>query len=163
MQEKNDKLNTEVRYLKGVGPKKSRTLADIGIGTVEDILYYLPMRYEDRSNFTAIKDLKMGEYQTVRGDIVTALTRLSKSGMTIFELVVADGSGFVRAVWFNQPYLAKLFLPESKVIFYGKSGKGNCFWACPSLNISPISTPKFKKNVSYMESLTRSPTPSIRP
>ena len=80
MQEKNNLLKTPVRYFKGVGPKKSELLAKLGIGTAEDVMYYLPLRYEDRSNFTAIKDLKIGEYQTVRGEIATLGTRRAKSG-----------------------------------------------------------------------------------
>ena len=55
MQEK----KIDIRYLKGVGPKKAEFLHRAGIATVEDLLYYLPRRYEDRSKFTLIKDLKI--------------------------------------------------------------------------------------------------------
>ena len=66
MQEKNN-LKVPARYIKGVGPKKGELLSKIGINTIEDTLYYLPKRYEDRSNITPIKNLKEGESQTVQG------------------------------------------------------------------------------------------------
>ena len=56
MQEKNNLLKTPVRYLKGVGPKRGELLKRLAVETIEDILYYLPARYEDRSKFTPIKD-----------------------------------------------------------------------------------------------------------
>jgi ATP-dependent DNA helicase RecG len=82
MQEKNNlgNLKTLVRYIKGVGPKKSEYLARVGLNTVEDILYYLPKRYEDRSSVTAIKDLKPGEASTIQGEITTRRVDISGGG-----------------------------------------------------------------------------------
>jgi len=119
MQEKND-LTTPVRYFKGVGPKKSEYLSKLGIRTAEDILYYLPSRYEDRSNFTAIKDLRVGERQTVKAKVVTVSSRRAKSGTAIFQIAVTDETGFIHAVFFNQPYLADYFRKGQEVILYGK-------------------------------------------
>ena len=96
MQEKNKTLETPVRYFKGVGPKRSELLSGIGIETALDLLYYLPARYEDRSVFTNIKDLKTGEYQTVRGKVVTTGSRVAKTGGRVFNLAIADDTGFVR-------------------------------------------------------------------
>ncbi|MDP3730211.1 MAG: ATP-dependent DNA helicase RecG [Candidatus Omnitrophota bacterium] len=119
MQEKNN-LKTLVRYIKGVGPKKSEYLAKIGLDTIEDILYYLPKRYEDRSSVTAIKDLKPGETGTIQGEIASLSSRAARSGAPIFQAVVADPTGYIRAVWFNQPYLRDMFKTGDKVILYGK-------------------------------------------
>lgn len=120
MQEKNDILNTPVRYFKGVGPIRGELLAHLGIKTAEDILYYLPARYEDRSNFTAIKDLKPGQAQVVRGEILTIGSRIAKSGANVFQVTVTDRTGFVHAVWFNQPYLKDYFKKGQTVVLYGK-------------------------------------------
>ena len=119
MQEKNQALKTPVRYIKGVGPKKSGHLSEAGINTVEDILYYLPARYEDRSNFTKIRDLKLNEHFTVIGEVLTLGLRRGKSGMPIFQISVTDHTGFIQAVWFNQPYLKDYF----------KRGMKECFTA----------------------------------
>ncbi|MDP3804770.1 MAG: DEAD/DEAH box helicase, partial [Candidatus Omnitrophota bacterium] len=120
MQEKNV-LTTPVRYIKGVGPKRGEELAMLGVHTVRDILYYLPRRYEDRSNFTPIKDLKIGEYQTVQGEVVTLGSRLTKSGVSLFQMAVTDQTGFVHAVFFHQPYLKDYFKKGETVILYGKA------------------------------------------
>ena len=119
MQEKNI-LKTPVRYIKGVGPRKGEYLTRLGIYTVEDILYYLPTRYEDRSRFTSIKELKVGEHQTVQGEIITLSSRLTKTGMPIFQIAITDQTGFIHAVWFNQPYLIDYFRKGQRVIIYGK-------------------------------------------
>ncbi|MBI5144510.1 MAG: ATP-dependent DNA helicase RecG, partial [Candidatus Omnitrophica bacterium] len=92
----------------------------LGIHTVEDILYYLPTRYEDRSRFTSIKELKVGEHQTVQGEIITLSSRLTKTGMPIFQIAITDQTGFIHAVWFNQPYLKDYFKKGQRVIIYGK-------------------------------------------
>jgi len=120
MQEKNNMLKTPVRYFKGVGPKKGGELSRLGIETAEDILYYLPARYEDRSNFTPIKELKISEYQTIQAEIMTLGSRLAKSGMPIFQMAVTDHTGLVHAVWFNQPYLKDYFKKGQTVVLYGK-------------------------------------------
>ena len=120
MQEKNKSIETPVRYFKGVGPKRSALLADIGVNTALDLLYYLPARYEDRSVFTKIRELKTGEYQTVRGKIVTTGSRIAKSGGRVFHLAIADDTGFIQATWFNKPYLADYLKPGFQVALYGK-------------------------------------------
>ena len=120
MQAKNNDLKTPVRYFKGVGPKRGELLSKLGIETAEDLLYYLPARYEDRSNLTAIKDLKIGEHQTIEGEVVTCSNRMAKSGMRFFQIAVTDGTGFVHATWFNQPYLKDYFKKGQHVILYGK-------------------------------------------
>jgi len=122
MQEKNslNGLNTPVRYFKGVGPKKSGDLAALGIKTAEDIIYYLPARYEDRSKIVKIRDLKMGEAQAVEGEIMTASSRRTKSGRSMFQIAVTDRTGIIHAVWFNQPYLKDYLIKSGKVVLYGK-------------------------------------------
>ncbi|MCX5677520.1 MAG: ATP-dependent DNA helicase RecG [Candidatus Omnitrophica bacterium] len=119
MQEKNS-LDTPVRYFKGVGPKKSDDLAALGIKTAEDILYYLPARYEDRSKIVKIRDLKMGEAQAIEGEIMTATSRRTKSGRSMFQASVTDRTGIIHAVWFNQPYLKDYLIKSAKVVLYGK-------------------------------------------
>ncbi len=120
MQAKTDILETPVRYFKGVGPKRCEHLLRLGIKTASDLLYYLPSRYEDRSNFTAIKDLKTGEKQTIRGEVLAMSTRLTKRGMPVFEMAVGDKTGRIPAVWFNQPFLTKFFKVGQEIILYGK-------------------------------------------
>ena len=118
MQEKN--LKTQIRYLKGVGPRKSECLAKIGLNTIEEMLYYLPKRYEDRSSPTAIKDLKAGESCMIKGEVLTSASRATKTGLPVFQISVTDSTGFIHAVWFNQPYLSGTFKKGDLVVLYGK-------------------------------------------
>ncbi len=120
MQEKNNLLKTPVRYFKGVGPKRGELLSKLGLQTAEDILYYLPARYEDRSNFTAVRDLKIGEHQTIQGEIITLTSRLTKARHRVFQMAINDRTGIIHAAWFNQPYLKDYFKKGDKIVLYGK-------------------------------------------
>ncbi len=108
-----------VRYVKGVGPARSEILARLDIGTVEDLLYHFPRRYEDRSRFCTINKVKVGEYATIKGEVLTAGLRRGK-GMALFKMAVGDETGVIYAVWFNQPYMQKMFRSGDKVVLYGK-------------------------------------------
>lgn len=125
MQVKNPEQNITmpIRYLKGVGPKKADLLKRLGIGTIEELLYYLPRRYEDRSNFTLIKDLKIGEYQTLKAKVLASGVHRTKRGITLFRLAVEDKTGILYCIWFNQPYLKKIFKPGQSIIVFGKVEK----------------------------------------
>lgn len=119
MQEKKQ----DIRYLKGVGPKKAELLGKLGIGTVEDLLYYLPRRYEDRGNFSLIKDVKVGECQAIRGNVLTFGISRTRKGINIFQLALGDKTGVIYCVWFNQPFLKKFFKIGLEIIIYGKVEK----------------------------------------
>lgn len=120
MQEKNIRLDTPVRYLKGVGPKRSEQLSRLGVHTVEDVLYYLPLRYEDRSRITPIRELKIGEPQAIRADVVTVSSRRARTGAQVVQAALTDGTGFIHAVWFNQPYIADSLKRGQEIIAYGR-------------------------------------------
>ncbi|MBN2452752.1 MAG: ATP-dependent DNA helicase RecG [Candidatus Omnitrophica bacterium] len=111
---------TEVRFLKGVGPKRSEDLAKVGVRTVEDILFYLPSRYEDRSKVVKIRELKVGEANTVEGEIAAVSNKRTARGLSMFDITLADDTGFIHAVWFNQPYLKDYLLKGAKVTLYGR-------------------------------------------
>ncbi len=130
-------LATEVMYLKGVGPGRAEILASHGIHTVEDLLYYTPFRYEDRTRVTSIRDLVPGQTTTVLARVLTSGLMRTRSGVYIYDLAAADASGpqargLVRCKWFNALYLEKnkVFRPGQRVFFYGKAevdryGTGN--------------------------------------
>lgn len=117
-----DKLGQSVQYLKGVGPKKAKIFNKMGIVTLEDLLYYFPHRYEDRTSLVPIKDMKVGLTYTVRAQVLARGQRQAhrRRGFSIFELIVGDASGRLYCVWFNQPYLKDYFLVGSSLILYGK-------------------------------------------
>lgn len=118
----NNILETSVRYLKGIGPKKAEIFNAVGITTVEDLLYYFPRRYEDRTKFTAISELQEGNVQTIKAEILAKGQRQSwkRRGFHIIELAVGDSTGKIFCIWFNQPYLKDYFEVGATLILHGK-------------------------------------------
>ena len=108
-----------LRYIKGVGPKRTLVFQKIGIHSVRDLLYLFPRRYEDRSHFAPLNNLPLNEPITCRGEIVDVKFKPIR-GMPLVEVLIGDDAGTLRAVWFNQPYLKKLFECGQQVILYGK-------------------------------------------
>ena len=108
--------------MKGIGPRRAEALEQVGLRTVEDLLFHLPFRYEDRSAFLPIGALQAGVRATVRGRVLTAVLRRTRMrGFSIFEALIEDGSGAIRAVFFNQPYLRTLLTRGREVILYGEA------------------------------------------
>lgn len=117
--------DTPVQYVKGVGPKRAQFLQRLGIKTLEDILYHLPWRYEDRENLKKISELAYGNVETTSGEVSSAkIITTPRKRMKIFEAVISDGTGFLKCRWFNQPYMEKYFKKGQKVILSGVI-KGN--------------------------------------
>ncbi|MBM3246425.1 MAG: ATP-dependent DNA helicase RecG [Candidatus Omnitrophica bacterium] len=116
-------LSTSVRYLKGIGPKRAKSFNKAGISTIEDLLYYFPRRYEDRTNFLAISKLQAGQHQTIKARVLARGERKSfrRRGFSIVEAAVGDGTGKLFCVWFNQPYLADYFKVGTTLVLYGKT------------------------------------------
>ncbi|MCK4249195.1 MAG: ATP-dependent DNA helicase RecG [Candidatus Omnitrophica bacterium] len=120
MDRNEDKLNSSVQYLKGVGPKRSKIFNKLGVYSVGDLLYYLPRRYEDRSNLKPISQVKVNTFETVRGKVLTMGLRRTRKKLSVFELAVGDEGGFIYGVWFNQPFLKDRFKIGDEVILSGK-------------------------------------------
>jgi len=124
-----DLWNLPVRFARGVGPQRAAWLEKLAVHTVEDALWFLPWRYEDRSVRTAIGDLAPGARATICGLIRHSdLKRTARRRMTILDVTVEDSSGDLRAVYFNQPYLEKLFKPGSRVMMSGMVSAGRKGW-----------------------------------
>jgi ATP-dependent DNA helicase RecG len=135
---------SEVKYLKGVGPARAEILTGRGIRTVEDLLYYTPFRYEDRTHITRIRDLVPGQTTTVFAEVLTCGLVRTRKGVYIYDLAARDASGIIRCKWFNAVYLekGKVFRQGQRVFFYGKVerdfyGTGNLQIIQPQFEILP--------------------------
>ncbi len=112
-------LSTNVQYVKGIGPRIAAMLLEKGITTVEDLLYYLPFRYEDRLNPRGINELKAGEMASVIATVRTSgLFRTRR--MPLFEMTVGEGRDTLKCIWFNAAYLQDKFRAGQLVALYGK-------------------------------------------
>jgi ATP-dependent DNA helicase RecG len=115
-----DVLSTPLQFLKGVGPRKAADLKRAGLLTVEDLLYRLPFRYEDRSHMQPIATLRPGNKAAVLGEIKSANVALTRRrGFKIFHVVLADASGAIRCTWMNQAFLADILQPHLTVVIFG--------------------------------------------
>ena len=115
-------LATPLTYIKGVGPGRAAMLEAKGLSTVEDLLAYVPFRYEDRSNVKALNELAPGEMATVIAEVRSAsLSGFKRRNLGLFEASFTDRSrGILVGKWFHGGYLADRFAPGQKVALFGK-------------------------------------------
>jgi ATP-dependent DNA helicase RecG len=100
-------LDAPTTVLRGVGPRYKEALESLGIGTLGDMLYYFPFRYEDYSQLKPLKNIWYGETITVIGTIQSINTVPYKGGTgTRVDAILGDGTGTIRLSWFNQPWMA---------------------------------------------------------
>ena len=105
-----DRLSMSVQYIKGVGPKRASKLRRLNIHTVEDLIYFFPRSYEDRSKFSKINDCVEGQKYSLKVQIVSNPTVLRpRRNLSILKIPVKDDTGMAYLVWFNQDYLADSF------------------------------------------------------
>jgi len=113
-------LATPLQFLKGVGPRRAADFERAGLVTVEDLLYRFPIRYEDRSRLQTIASLKPGSTASIAGRVIACGLRATRRpGFKIFEAAIDDGSGSLRAVFLNQPFLRDIFARGQHVVLYG--------------------------------------------
>ena len=98
-------LSTSLEYIKGVGDKTGAQFAAAGLHTVGDLITFLPRAYEDFSHVTSIADIAPGKV-TVKARCEKIETRPVRRGMKVTTATLADDTGKIQAVWFNQPYRA---------------------------------------------------------
>src|SRR5512143_2877344 len=115
-------LSTPLTYLKGVGPARAAMLEAKGLATVEDLLGYVPFRYEDRSNLKPIAQLAPGEMATVIVEVLAAkVSGFRRRNLGMFEARFTDASRAILAgKWFHGGYLANVLAPGMKLAIYGK-------------------------------------------
>ena len=114
-------LKTSITSIKGVGPKLAETLARKGIVTVEDALYLLPNRYEDRRELKRIAELRPGGTEAFFAAVVSAEAQTTKGGRRYFEAIVRDETGSLPLKWFHfhPAYMKKNLHPGRRGIFIG--------------------------------------------
>ncbi|MGD0508210.1 MAG: ATP-dependent DNA helicase RecG [Terriglobales bacterium] len=115
--------STPVQYVKGIGPRLAEILAAKDIRTVDDLLHYLPFRYEDRLNPRSVAELRAGEMATVIAEVRNSgLFRTRRA--PIFQLTVGQGRTRLKCIWFNATYLQDRFQPGQMLALYGKVEEG---------------------------------------
>jgi ATP-dependent DNA helicase RecG len=112
-------LSTPIKFVKRVGERVAVELAKRGVETVEDLLYHLPFRYEDRLNPVPMSALQAGTMASVIGEVRGSVL-LHTRHMPLFEMTVGQGLNTVKAMWFRGAYLRDKFHVGQMVALYGK-------------------------------------------
>src|SRR5438128_8652225 len=115
-------LSTEVRMIKGVGPQRAELLAERGIYTLEDLLAYLPFRYEDRIHFSNIRDIQPNGTYTIRARVMSGqAVRTMRGRDAIYHLLVQDLTGLLACKFFHGAYLEGRLKPGQLLVLHGKA------------------------------------------
>jgi ATP-dependent DNA helicase RecG len=125
-------LSSKVTVLRGLGPARAAALEEAGIDTLQDLLWSLPYRYVDRGSLRPLGSLEMRGFEAQEPGLVTVLgtiqdlrqstTRVQRMALT--EVLLADGSGTLRLVWFNQPYLGRTLKVGDRLLVFGSLAMG---------------------------------------
>jgi ATP-dependent DNA helicase RecG len=125
-------LSTKVTVLRGLGPARAAALQEAGIDTLRDLLWNLPYRYVDRGSLRPLGSLELRGLEPADQGIVTVLgtlrdlrqstTRVQRMALT--EALLEDGTGTLRLIWFNQPYLARALKVGDRLLAFGTLAVG---------------------------------------
>jgi len=112
-------LSTPIKYVKRVGERVAEGMAKRGVETVEDLLYHLPFRYEDRLNPLPMASLVAGTMSSVIGEVRGSVLLRTRGG-PLFEMTLGQGLSSLKCMWFNGTYLQDRFKLGQMVAVYGK-------------------------------------------
>src|SRR5437667_204207 len=113
-------LRTPLQFLKGVGPRRAAQLERKGLRTVEDALFFLPLRHEDRTRLVPFRSLQPGQVATCSGTIVGLSPPPPGRSRAPLVVMLRDESGYAQASWFHGAYLARVFERGQRLVLHGK-------------------------------------------
>ena len=119
---KKPSLDDPIQFIKGVGPKKALLLQKLQLKAIEDFLYFLPFRYEDRSQLKTISNLIPDEFATFIAEVLSSGTIYMGRRKRIFEVIFQDETGTTRAKFFrfNETRMMEKFQTGEKFVVFGK-------------------------------------------
>src|SRR2546422_9155943 len=115
-------LRTPLQFLKGVGPERAKLLAKKELTTVEDALFFVPLRHEDRTRLTPFRALQPGQVQTCSGVIVGLSPLPPRRFRVPFTAMLRDESGYATASWFGGGYLGRVLKRGQRLVPPRKGG-----------------------------------------
>ena len=116
-------LTLPVEQLPGIGEKRAALLATAGIRSIRDLLFYFPRAYDDRRRLTPVNELCKDQVATVMGEVVSVRPVRLRGRRGLVEVTLQDKTGSVRAVWFGQHYLSRVFVKGKRFLLTGKVGE----------------------------------------
>src|SRR5437870_6383200 len=115
------RLDSDVQYVKGVGPRRSALLGSRNIRTVEDLLLHLPKSYQDRTNFVPLSSLRIGQDAAVHARVYRSRVIQTRTRGRILAVILTAGRSFVHAKWFHGGFLqTREFSAGREVVLFGR-------------------------------------------
>jgi ATP-dependent DNA helicase RecG len=119
---------TPVQFLKGVGPQRAELLSKLELETARDVIFFFPRDYQDLTELTNIADLRDESLVRLHGTVVELDQRNTSSGGTVLGALIRCQGGNVRAVWFNQPFMARRLPVGQELLLAGKVRSRGGIW-----------------------------------
>ncbi|MCA8983230.1 MAG: ATP-dependent DNA helicase RecG [Planctomycetaceae bacterium] len=113
-------LERLLRYVPGIGPARAALLANLGLQSVGDLLWYMPRDVLDLSQLSGVQELTEDRMHTLRGKVVDVDSRALSRGRTLVGAILRTEGGLVRGLWFNQPWMQKRLMSDQWVLWSGK-------------------------------------------
>lgn len=114
-------LQTPAEQLRGVGPQRAARLAKLGLHRARDILFAFPRSYDDLTSLTRIAELEEGPIYRLTGTVEEIDLRNTSTGRSMLGVLIKQDDQYLRAVWFNQPFLAKQFQQGQQIVLTGNA------------------------------------------
>src|SRR5262249_5805065 len=116
------RLDSDVQFVKGVGPRRSQLLKSRNIRTVEDLLLHIPRAYQDRASFARLDSLKIGQDAAIQARVYRSRVIQTRTRGRILDVILTDGTGFAHAKWFHGGYLHqnRVFSAGRTIILFGR-------------------------------------------
>src|SRR5262249_21622616 len=115
------RLDSDVQYVKGVGPRRASLLTSRGIRIVEDLLLHIPRAYQDRASFVPLSSLQIGEDAAIHARVYRSRVLTTRTRGRILDVILTDGSSFAHAKWFHGSYLqTRDFNAGREVVLFGR-------------------------------------------
>lgn len=121
------KLDTDIKYLKGVGERRAAMLSRLGVSDVNALVRLYPRVYEDWSRIKNINEAQIGEICCIKGIVGSPVRKnLIRKGLTLYKTEITDGSGIMGITIFNSRFAAEKLTEGDEVLFFGRVG-GNLY------------------------------------
>jgi len=123
-----ERLKTPVQFLKGVGPQRAEKLAKLQLFTALDLIFFFPRSYQDMRELVPIDQLVEEEPASIAGTIEEIDLRGTAPGRSVLGVLIRSGEQFLRAIWFNQPFMRKRFQAGQHVVVSGNPKQNGNRW-----------------------------------
>src|SRR5437867_7514933 len=115
------RLDSDVQYVKGIGPRRSALLATRDVRTVEHLLLHIPKSYQDRAHFLPLAALKTGQDAAVHARIYRSRVIQTRTRGRILDVILTDGTSFAHAKWFHGGFLQpREFSAGRHIVLFGR-------------------------------------------